>query len=525
MQLKRLFVMLVGLCTALLSAIVTTAPPAAASADGLVAAYGFDGSPGDSSGNGNHGITLSPTWEQAGKFGQALSLNGSHSTVVSVPDSPSLRVSGAFTLEAWVRPDDVEGWRTILLKQRSGGLSYALYAHSSWFVSDGENSVTDEDRLPVDTWSHVASTYDGEDLRFYVNGTLIASSPAAGSVTYGNGELSIGGNWVWGEYFTGLLDELRIYDVALTAAQIQSDMTTPINEETGPDDPPSAPGTLTVTGADSATLQWGAASDDHGVASYEVHRSVWRDFVPRANTRVALVTGTTYTELLAVGTHYYRVVPRDTTGKAGPPSNQAIFTRSQQGLAAAYGLNDHMFDASGHDNSGQLYYCDFTDTGRFGQSIAFDGTNSLFSTWDNPFVRTTDAFTLEAWVRPSELSGSRPIITKARANGQSYALYTDGARFTSDTEKSVASPVTLPLDTWSHVAATYDGATLRFYVNGEEVASAPASGKPIFDSGLFRVGGDPVRNEHFAGLIDEVRVYNIALTPARVQSDMTIPLA
>ena len=74
----------------------------------------------------------------------------------------------------------------------------------------------------------MAATYDGTTLRLYVNGVQAASTAVSGSIIVSSGALRIGGNLVWGEYFNGTIDEVRIYNGALSAAQIQTDMNTPV---------------------------------------------------------------------------------------------------------------------------------------------------------------------------------------------------------------------------------------------------------------------------------------------------------
>jgi hypothetical protein len=71
-------------------------------------------------------------------------------------------------------------------------------------------------------------TYDGANLRFYLNGTLVAIQAITGAmVTSANG-LSLGGNTVWNEYFAGRIDDIRIYNRALSAAEIATDRDTPV---------------------------------------------------------------------------------------------------------------------------------------------------------------------------------------------------------------------------------------------------------------------------------------------------------
>ena len=75
------------------------------------------------------------------------------------------------------------------------------------------------------------------------------------------------------------------------------------------------------------------------------------------------------------------------------------------------------------------------------------------------------------------------------------------------------SPAALPANQWSHLAFTYNGATMRLYVNGVEVADQPQTGDGV-TANRVEDRWQPVWGEWFAGLIDEVRVYNRALTPA-----------
>ena len=87
--------------------------------------------------------------------------------------------------------------------------------------------------LPVYNWSHVAVTYDGANLRLYVNGNQVSSRSQSGMIQATSSPLRIGGNSVYGEYFEGYIDEARIYSQALSPTQIQTDMNTPIGG-TGP---------------------------------------------------------------------------------------------------------------------------------------------------------------------------------------------------------------------------------------------------------------------------------------------------
>jgi hypothetical protein len=200
---------------------------------GLVGAYGFEEATGasavDSSPAGNPGTINGPTRSAAGKFGSALTFDGVND-LVTVPDSNSLDLTTGVTLEAWVRPSTVTGWRTALLKEQTNGLVYAIYANTDANRPSGHVFTTSEfdtlgaAQLAANTWSHLAVTYDGVTLKLYVNGTLASSKAVAGSLFASTGALRIGGNNIWPEWFAGLIDEVRVYQRALTATEVTADM-------------------------------------------------------------------------------------------------------------------------------------------------------------------------------------------------------------------------------------------------------------------------------------------------------------
>ena len=230
------------------SSIATATTDGGVPASGLVAAYGFNEGTGaissDASGNSNTATLNTATWRTQGKFGNALSFNGT--SKVTVPDAPSLDLTTGMTLEAWVYPTVAGGgeWPTIMMKEAPPGLpytfAYVLYG-KVWsptgpvrpgmrtFTTAGQ-AVSGGSVLPANTWSHFAGTYDGTTLRVYINGTQVASLAATGALVNSSGLLSIGGNLVSSiEYFTGRLDEIRLYNRALSVSEIQQDMTTPVD--------------------------------------------------------------------------------------------------------------------------------------------------------------------------------------------------------------------------------------------------------------------------------------------------------
>ena len=83
--------------------------------------------------------------------------------------------------------------------------------------------------MPLNTWTHLATTFDGATWRLYVNGAQVASRALATAIPVSTGPLRIGGNSIWSEWFQGQLDEIRIYNRGLTAAEVLADRDRPVN--------------------------------------------------------------------------------------------------------------------------------------------------------------------------------------------------------------------------------------------------------------------------------------------------------
>jgi PKD repeat protein len=201
---------------------------------GLVASYSFEETSGsqvvDASGNANNGTISGATRIAAGRFGRALKFNGK-SDWVTVDHSASLNLTKGMTLEAWVYPTaSTSTPATILIKEASRTASYRIYTNQSGGkptsiinIGGGMKTLSGGSTLPLNTWSHVAATYDGSTQKLYVNGALVGSRSQSGSIDTSTGKLRIGGNSIWGYFFAGYIDEVRIYNRALSAAEIGAD--------------------------------------------------------------------------------------------------------------------------------------------------------------------------------------------------------------------------------------------------------------------------------------------------------------
>jgi hypothetical protein len=260
------------------SAIPVTVAPQPTSTAGLVGAWSFNAGSGttaaDSSGNGGNGTISGPTWT-SGFFGGGLLFDGVND-LVSVNDSNPLDLTSGMTLEAWVRPTAAGSWRNVIMKEGTNGLAYALYSSNAMEAAEGfvnvpnDRSAAAPTATPINSWTHLATTYDGSAVKVLVNGAVVGTFSAAGTITTGTGLLRFGGNAIWGEYFQGVLDEVRVYNRPLSEGEVRVDMSTPIGgalETSPPTVSVSSPASgSSVSGNTTLTA---AASDNVGVVQVE----------------------------------------------------------------------------------------------------------------------------------------------------------------------------------------------------------------------------------------------------------------
>jgi PKD repeat protein len=204
---------------------------------------------------------------------------------------------------------------------------------------------------------------------------------------------------------------------------------------------------------------------------------------------------------------------------------------------AAYGFEEtsgsSVTDTSGNGNNGVISGATRITTGHAGRALSFDGANDWVTVADAASLDLTTGLTLEAWVYPTSLgNANRAVIVKEGSSASVYALSahrsTTPRRPTGSVnvagQRTVVGGSQLSTNTWAHLAVTYDGATLRLYVNGALSASLPVSGSIATSTGALRLGGTALGTQWFRGRLDDVRVYAAALTQAQIQEDMSAPV-
>ncbi len=197
---------------------------------GLVLSLHFDEGSGtvahDSSGYQNHGTLVNgPTWT-TGKFGKALRFDGVNDWV-SVPDSPSLDITKTITIEAWVNwQAGGVTWHGIVSKGHSQPYGLTLnspnkYVHFEWKGEYYYYCNTPAGSVSTNVWHHIVATYDRSKMRVYVDGVKLAEKSLSDFSCGTNNEalrIGLGNN---GEWFRGMIDEVRIYNRALSEEEIR----------------------------------------------------------------------------------------------------------------------------------------------------------------------------------------------------------------------------------------------------------------------------------------------------------------
>jgi hypothetical protein len=236
---------------------------------------------GDASGKGHTGTIADASWTNTSRYGKALSFNGTTS-YVDLGDSPNLRISGSMTWSAWIfatanPPDDGQiiakssgvGWQ-FKTSPDTGPQTFAIA------VSGDGSSLTQRYSQTVrqlDTWYYVAGVYDAAALTLdiYVsgvrdNGALVGTVPAS---QFDSPENVTIGRRAGGYNFAGIIDELRLYSRALSQAEIQSDMNSPVGAtDTRPPTPPTGL-VASSAGAGQIDLSWANTSSTQTAVKIE----------------------------------------------------------------------------------------------------------------------------------------------------------------------------------------------------------------------------------------------------------------
>ena len=424
--------------------------------NGLVSLWHAEGNASDSA-DGNSGTLLGNTTFGTGRVGQTFVFDGVQEAV-SVGNPSNLRLQ-TFTIEAWVRrssaaQSSIEGSDAELFGYGSGGYGLGMFANGQLFLSRiGFNHVTSSAAVTDTNFHHVAVTKSGSTVVFYVDGTATTAAAYDPGFTFttnaGIGARTDG----FGNTFYGAIDEIAVFDRALSQAEVQAAMNGGAYTQTA--------GMTTVAG----TLTAGAINIQAGSAVFG-------------------------TNSLANVVSFYNGEGNANDGVGG--NNGTL----QNGAMIATGKIGQGFSLDGNDD-----WISANQT--FANDQSFTAAAWVF--WNGHNGQTHQE--IFSWWNGTDPVANRMFLGTSQASGQGPIRFGDGWNNV---------PVSLPTGRWVHVAASYDGTTndRKVFLDGVQVASLTASVEARF-SGLLaigRQGNAETAGEYWNGLIDEATILSRALS-------------
>jgi hypothetical protein len=505
----------------------------------------------------NNGALKNGAGFAPGEVGMAFNLNGVNQ-YVEVPPSPAFNPPGSFTLETWVYPLSPSSNRVIIGKWADFGdypasrcfiLTVTGVNALGFGISDAAHQTdgtfhtfdTPSNTVPLNAWSHVAAVYDQSTgtRRTYINGVKMATrTDVPITVLTANTKLAIGATMATSTsaeaFFAGKIDEATIYQRALSDAEVLALYMAGATGKCPLATPPlitSQPTNLTVPAGSNATFSVTAIGTPP--LNYQ-----WKFNGTNINGRTNSSLTLSNVQSGAAGNYSVLV---SNSGNSTNSSNAllTVLPPPSNCVAAPFGVLSWWPGESNADdlvggNAGTPFNGVAFTAGKVGQAFSLSGFGAHIRVKDAPNLRFGTAMSVEAWINPSAIGGDRAIVSKWDAvpgvDQRSYgmSLRPDGSPVfgVSPDGLSIATEVPgtapVPANQWTHLAAVYDGTSLRLYVNGVSNNSVAYSGgiyAGIDDLGIGGVvGGTPAGGSiaTFAGLIDEPTVYNRALSSNEV---------
>ncbi|MBN4052438.1 T9SS type A sorting domain-containing protein [Sphingobacteriaceae bacterium AH-315-L07] len=206
-------------------------------------------------------------------------------------------------------------------------------------------------------------------------------------------------------------------------------------------------------------------------------------------------------------------------------ANLAVLTLLAQIPIAHYPFNGNANDTSGNNLDGIVTGATL-DTNRFGNdssAYSFDGIDDVITIADNDLLDLTNYYSISLWVNPVAGYGSgtnyNHLLGKWGSTGDASYLIdirnTGKLQFTVNdgvTNYNLPSTDTIETNTWSHIVFVQDSQVLRMYINDVLTDTATGIATPDTTSSPILIGNSPNGLEHFAGVIDDIQIFNIALS-------------
>jgi|Napbiome12C3dose_1001474.scaffolds.fasta_scaffold00057_2 hypothetical protein len=423
--------------------------------------------------------TSTSGWTQSGKFGKALVFDGTND-YISITDpgaSSALDMNGQITISTWIKTSGANNYAGIIHKSNNSSTGYQLGMSTSSDIradlfkgTTYDNVSTSGLNVEDNLWHSIIATYDGSTAIIYVDGVKKASKAMSGYLqtnSNDNSALLIGNDdGAASRYFNGSIDEVKVYNYALTADEVKQDYNK------------------------GASLVLGTAGNNSSYAAGAANQEY--------------------------------CIPGDSTSCAAPVARWD-FEEGKDNTCSG-GTNDVC------DTSGSGYNGAWNGTGshwiqgKSGKGGKFNGSDDYIAT-GNYNESANQAFSASAWIKLNATQNATGVFGH-KINGQSGWLFGIGttnnkpALYTGTTGGYLDAASAIPVGQWTHLEVTYDGTNRNIYINGQ-LSAGPSAGSFGANNIPFTIGrfhSDESAN-HFNGQIDQVRYFNYARSAAQVAYD------
>ncbi|MFA5051221.1 MAG: DUF2341 domain-containing protein, partial [Patescibacteria group bacterium] len=505
---------------------------------------GTGGTTKDYSGNGHTCTITGATWTSAGKFGNALRFDGINDSLNCGSTSLGLVDSGALSIEAWLYLN-YNANATIIERDPVNSRWMMYMPGSSKFLLRGNNTSHDltSNTQSNGEWLHVVGIFNNTSGNIYVNGQNVASGevdPITDTLT----NLYIGAYGGSGDPFSGVMNEMIIYNKVLTTDEIISDYNfgfISVSYQTAQYLYPTVWSyqraiTVNNTGNSNTLANYQIKISDLNTQSLISANKIQIDcsdirftdsdgstelnywIEPNTCNTTATIIWVKIPSISASSTKtiymYY--------GNTGVSINSDItdtFIRVIDGIEGSWdfeeGSGGTTADSSGNGNTGTISGATWTSNGKFGNALSFDGTTNSIDLGSSSTLKPPSVITISFWKKEAVLNNELGIFGNISWGYPWIGLWeSNGYYFNINSTYSGTSHFLATRSTnWQHIVAACDGSSQTFYVDGSQVLDQPSSTVYSYSSNpIMGVG----YGSGYNGLFDKVQIYNHALNQDEV---------
>jgi len=496
----------------------------------------------DSSGYGNAGTLMNGAAWNPGTSGSAVTLDGV-STYVRIAHAAMLDAY-PLSVAVWFKTTTTTGVGGLVNKYAAGSFNgYQLYFYNgslcAWYMKDSSGYIYDGTNCTLSTagyndgaWHQAALVVDTSGAKLYVDGVQKASQAwtgVAGPATTTQ-EVRLG-SYPGGSYLPATVDELRIYNRPLPAAEVLQVYNTsrPVVDTT----PPVLSGvSATSIGATSATIVWTTNEQADSQVDYGLTSAYGSSTT--LNTSLVLSHSQALTGLAPATLYHYRVKSKDAASNLATSGDFTFTTASGADptlidyLKMDEGTGTTTADSSGYGNAGTLMNGAAWNPGTSGSAVTLDGVST--------YVRIAHAAMLDAyplsvavWFKTTTTTGVGGLVNKYAAgsfNGYQLYFYNGSlcAWYMKDSSGYIYDGTNCTLSTagyndgaWHQAALVVDTSGAKLYVDGVQKASQAWTGVagPATTTQEVRLGSYP-GGSYLPATVDELRIYNRPLSASEV---------